>query len=310
MTHSPLPAFAATSGPRKARILLVGEAWGQSEFELKKPFVGESGKELFLMLGEAMPTVAPELHAEATAQFKYGLAWVRPREAWLESAGIAMTNVLAFRPPGNKIEALCASKSEVGGPSYELPHLSQGKYLRPEYLPELSRLFVEIGGFQPSLIVALGNTACWAILRATNIGSIRGTVTIMARGLVELRDTQDQPIKVLPTYHPAGVMRQWSWRTIVVSDLMKAAREAQFPEIRRPSRQVLVSPSIQQVEDWTRETLANPPALLAPLNRPDDAVAELQDASSPGASAARPCRPSRRRVHGHPRSTASGHTAP
>lgn len=45
---------------------------------------------------------------------------------------------------------------------------------------------------------------------------------------------------------------------------MKAARESLFPEIRRPARQVLVSPSIDEVEAWTAETLANPPALLSP----------------------------------------------
>ena len=176
MTHVPSTPFSAFSGPRDARILLVGEAWGQSESELRKPFVGESGKELFLMLGEAMSQVAPELHAEATSQFKYGLAWVRPREAWLQASGIAMTNVLNLRPPGNKIEALCASKSEVGT-DYPMPFWAQGKYLRPEFLPEVNRLYTEIREVNPNLILALGNTACWALLKRTNIGSIRGTIT-------------------------------------------------------------------------------------------------------------------------------------
>ena len=34
-------------------ILLLGEAWGGNEYETRKPFVGEAGKELFLALGEA-----------------------------------------------------------------------------------------------------------------------------------------------------------------------------------------------------------------------------------------------------------------
>lgn len=59
-------------------------------------------------------------------------------------------------------------------------------------------------------------------------------------------------------------MRQWSWRPIVVADLMKAWREAQFPEIRRPQRQVLINPTIEEVEAWTEETIAAKPLWLAP----------------------------------------------
>ena len=203
------------------------------------------------MLGEAMSQVAPELHAEATSQFKYGLAWVRPREAWLQASGIAMTNVLNLRPPGNKIEALCAPKTEMPS-DYPMPFWAQGKYLRPEFLPEVSRLEEEIAQIKPNLVVLLGNTACWAVLRKTNISSIRGAITQSASGL-----------KALPTYHPAGVMRQWSWRTIVVADLIKALREGQFAEVRRPARRVTVNPSLTEIEAQVQSLLTSPPALLA-----------------------------------------------
>jgi len=56
--------------------------------------------------------------------------------------------------------------------------------------------------------------------------------------------------KVLPTYHPAYVLRDWSKRTIVIADLLKAEREAKFPEIRRPERWVTVNPTIGEIDDW------------------------------------------------------------
>lgn len=256
--HTPLPPFAATAGPRKAKIVLVGEAWGESENQLKKPFVGESGKELWRVLGEAMPEIAPELHAQASALHKYGLAWVKEREAWLEVASISMTNVLALRPPSNKLESLCVKKSECPAP-YNLPAIKPpGNYLREDYLSELTRLETELESLSPNLIIALGNTATWAVLGVTNIGSIRGAVTTSPKGC------PGAGRKVLPTYHPAAVLRQWAWRPIVVADLMKAAREAQFPEIKRPARTILVSPTLDEVESWTRDTLANPPPLLSP----------------------------------------------
>lgn len=254
--YSPLPPFAATAGPRKARVVLVGEAWGEGEVSCRQPFVGESGKELWRMLGEAWPEVEPELHLAASKMHRYGYAWVRERKDWLDAAGAAFTNVLALRPPGNNLEALCGTKAEVGGNSYLLPPLTKGKYLRREFLPELDRLFVELAELRPNLVVALGNTACWALLRATNIGSIRGAITNSAPGCVGSTELDAiESYKVLPTYHPAGVLRQWAWRPIVVADLMKAHRESAYAEIRRPERTVLIDPTIEEVEAWTAETL-------------------------------------------------------
>lgn len=270
MTYSTLPPFAAYSGSRKPKMLLIGEAWGEQEAKARRPFVGESGKLLWQCLGEALPFVAPDLHAAAVAAQRYDLAWLRPREAWLEASGIAMTNVLAFRPPENKLERISVPKDELPerGKGYPLGAITKGRFLLPEFLPELDRLQREISDTRPNLIVALGGTACWALLRASNIGSIRGAVTTAnirdERYLVaEGGETREMSIKCLPTYHPAGVMRNWSWRPIVVADLMKAGREMEWPEVRRPSRSVLHSPTIEEIETWTNNLLSSPPLLLA-----------------------------------------------
>lgn len=254
MNYAPLPPFAATAGPRQGvKIVFCGEAWGREEEPLRLPFVGESGKEFWRMLGEAISDVEPELHAAAADLHKYGSAWVRERERWLAAAGIAFTNVLALRPPDNKLEALCVNKKDADaeskalfGSSYPHPSVSNGKYLRPQFLPELDRLKAELLEWKPNLVVGLGNTAIWALLRVTNIGTIRGTVT---------QGYQEGPcggVKVLPTYHPAGVMRNWAWRPIVVADLMKCRRESAFPEIRRPERRILINPTLDEVKEWLK----------------------------------------------------------
>lgn len=251
--------FNTYSGAKNLSMLLVGEAWGESEDQLKLPFVGESGKELWRMLGEAFPDLLPEEHARVTSLHRFGLAWVRDRQQWLEAADIAFTNVLNLRPPGNRLLDLCVTRREAleEDSTYDFPAIAKGKYLRPVYLPEARRLLGEIKKLRPNLVVALGNTACWALLRATNISSIRGTATSF-----QLPATNWQQ-KVLPTYHPAGVLYNWSWRPIVVADLVKARREAAFPEIRRPHRQILVSPTLSEVESWVASTLSNPPCWLA-----------------------------------------------
>lgn len=211
------------------------------------------------MLGEAWPDLEPEEHTRVSQMHQYGNAWVRDREPWLKSAGIAMTNVLSLRPPQNKLEYLCGAKKEVSTWAGSFPAVARGKYLREEYLGELDRLREELTAWQPNLVIALGNTATWALLNATNIGSIRGTISESAGiGTGELR------LKVLPTYHPTGVLRQWAWRTIVIADLMKARREASYPDIRRPKRRVLVSPTQAEMLAWEQETYRHAPSGLSP----------------------------------------------
>lgn len=256
MTHTPLPAFSATAGPHSAKLALVGEAFGGNEAELGLPFCGEAGKELWLMLGQAFPDIEPQLHAQVVEQFHYGNGWAFIREPWLKAASIFMTNVLAFRPPNNKLIDMCISKTAAGGNDYQLPSIYQGKYLPPEYLPEIDRLFEELATVSPNLVVALGNVPSWALLKQTAIGSIRGATATGHIGA--------SSIKVLPTYHPAAVLRNWAWRSIVVADLMKAAQEREFPQIRRLARTVLANPTIEEVVNWTAETLAKPPAYLSP----------------------------------------------
>lgn len=210
--HNAAPAFAHTSGPKDAKIAIVGEAWGEQEALIGKPFQGYGGQELSRMLQEA------------------GLA---RRDCFL-------TNVLALRPPNNDLSALCCKKAECGE-DYPYTHLGKvGQYLAPQFLPELQRLREELETVRPNLVIALGATACWALLGTNGIGSLRGTV---AQGSLT-------PLKVIPTYHPSAVLRNWAWRPIAIADLMKAKRESAFAEIKRPQRFILVNPTIAECNDW------------------------------------------------------------
>lgn len=215
MVHIALPPFAATSGPRDAKIAIVGEAFGEQEDMTKIPFIGNAGQELTRLLNDAD----------------------------INRATCFLTNVFAARPQDNKLDHWCASKKEVGK-DYILPHLRQGKYIRPEYLVELARLKEELETVRPNLIVAMGGTATWAILQMPGIGKIRGAIAeaVLVKG-----------VKVLPTFHPSYLFKVFADRPIVVADLMKAKREAEFPEIRRPQRFVLFNPALSDIATWIKE---------------------------------------------------------
>ena len=212
----PLPAFAATSGPKNAKIALVAECWGQQEELTKQPLIGTTSQELNRMLSEA----------------------------GIDRAQCFATNTFALRPTDNKVDKLCLDKKGVGGKEYTLPATNMGKYIEPRFLPELDRLKEELLHVRPNLCIALGAISCWGLLQSPKIGSIRGTTSesVLVPGL-----------KVLPTYHPSAVYRNWALRPIVIADLMKAKREAEFPEVRRPQRFVLVRPSIPEMYQWWQE---------------------------------------------------------
>jgi uracil-DNA glycosylase len=213
MPYTPTLPFAHSSGPRDAKIAIVGEAWSEQEELLKKPFIGYAGQELTKLL----------------------------REAEIPRSRCFLTNVFALRPKDNLIESLCVGKAEAGLCG-DLPDLGKkGKYLHPQYIPEVLRLKAELDAVKPNLIIAMGGTATWALLNSTKITSIRGAIadSLLCPG-----------IKVLPTYHPAAVLRNWAWRPIVLADLLKAEREAKFPEIIRRKRYVTVLPTIEEILEW------------------------------------------------------------
>lgn len=219
--------------------VLIGEAWGENEEKLKSSFIGASGIELLRMAGEAGLI---ELTAE---DFGYMSKYWQTGRAehldmvWNLHPEVYRTNVFALRPPGNRVEALCGPReSAIAG----YPQLVKGKargYVQAEYEAELERLGDELLTVDPNLVICLGNTPLWALTGLTGVSKLRGTTrtsTHTAAGY-----------KLLPTYHPAAVLRQWELRPTTVMDLGKARREAEYPEIRRPKRLIWIEPEIEDI---------------------------------------------------------------
>ena len=207
-------------------IALVGEAWGETEEKLRAPFQGAAGYELNKML----------------------------TEAGIHRADCFITNVFNLRPKGNKIEALCGPKATaIAG----YPALAKSGYIREEFTPELERLSDELCEINPNVVVALGNTALWALTGKTAISKFRGSTVISSHCV--------SGFKVLPTYHPAAILRQWDLRPIGVIDLQKASREAAFPEIRRPAREVWIEPTIEDIHDFHNRFIADAPIISADI---------------------------------------------
>lgn len=206
-------------------IAFVGEAPGAEEEKRGEPFVGTAGR----------------------------LLDVCAARAGIYRKNCMLTNVFNVRPPGNDLNFFCAKKAEVGGKEYTLPPLGPGLYVKPEYLFHLERLKKELQAFKPNLVVALGNTPLWALCRVTGIGKYRGSV---------MESTLVPGQKVLSTWHPAGVLRAYDNKVILITDLIKAEGMSHYPEIRREKRRIWIYPDIEDLHTWERR-FAIPGGLLS-----------------------------------------------
>ena len=200
--------------------VIVGEAWGQQEAIAKKPFIGKEGQELSRML----------------------------RDAGIIRSDCHITDVFNERLPGNNLKHfLFQSTIKNLPPDYDAgqypPIESSGWYVKPEYIHHVDRCREEVREIKPNLLITLGNPALWCFTRAFGIGKVRGTI-------------QESPVlpgqKMLPTYHPSLVLRQWSYRPTVLMDLLKARNEADFPDIRRVRREIWIHPTLEDLLEFER----------------------------------------------------------
>ena len=114
-----------------------------------------------------------------------------------------------------------------------------------------ARLNAEIVATKPDVIVPMGATAMWAFTGINSIQNYRGSVT---------KATLIVPgAKLVPTYHPAAVMRNWQLLTIGVKDFEKAAAEAELgPNIVYPKVEIWVEPTVADVLSWVPQMQASP----------------------------------------------------
>lgn len=195
-----------------ARIMLVGEAWGETEERLCAPFVGASGQELNKMLHDAKI-----LRSDCYA-----------------------TNVVNARPRGNDISLWVKRKKKDVEPD-DIPY--RDGWVKPIVLEGIEQLRREVKLVSPNVVIALGNTALWALTGLWSVTKQRGSQ-------LHSDETFGHPVKVIPTIHPAAVLREWGWRVIAVTDFRRAKRfehAAGEKYGNEPTWSIAIAPSLPQV---------------------------------------------------------------
>lgn len=207
-----------------AKVALVGEAWGADEEKAQLPFQGYSGRLLNRILSQA------------------GLC----RDE------CTVTNVVCARPPANDFSAFCVPH-EVGRTynwPFNVPLTRQPRtlYLAEKYHEGVLSLIEEVRSAK--VVIPLGNTALWAMTAQTpSIGKYRGVWIPWAHG--------SPGPKLLPTYHPAAVTREYSLFVVAVADMMKAKRGLEVEGIVRPARKIWIAPDVYDLQVWHDIILKN-----------------------------------------------------
>lgn len=215
-----------TSGPHDAKIVIVAESWGNEEANQKIPLCGESGKEFDRML----------------------------LEAGIDPSSVFKTNVMAAKPEGNDAWRFFEEATPRG---QTFKGLNPSKWV----LSEVSRLHSQLRAIKPSVVIALGNYALWAltdsicsvgrestgagaaVLVPTGVTSWRGSMLI-SQEVAELPN-----LKILPILHPAAILRAWYNRAVTVHDLASRVPLALSGDWRpAPPPTIYAPPTFQQAD--------------------------------------------------------------
>ena len=117
-------------------------------------------------------------------------------------------------------------------------------FLKQEMEQDVRRLYKELNEVKPNVIIAMGSASLWALIGLDKIGTYRGSVMKCSDGLLE------QDCKVVPTYSPSAVVRNFEFRPVVVADLIKAKEESLQKELIRDERSLYLEPSLQDLKDF------------------------------------------------------------
>jgi len=195
------------TGPAPATVMLVGEFPRGVELQKGAAFSDYAGEDFARML----------------------------REAGIDFNSCYRTAVIKQAVPGNDIGNLVAMKKSAVTPA----HVNlQDKFVLPLVRDSLQTLQREIELVNPTVIIALGNLALWALTSEWGITKWRGSV---------LPCNLFPAAKVIPTFSPVMVQRQHSWRPIAVQDLRRAKRESGFRGLNVPDYKFVIRPDLSQV---------------------------------------------------------------
>jgi len=201
-------------GLSPAKIAIVAAAATADDLWKGYPIAGHPGDLLAKMLHEAGLTMSS---CYRTTVLKHRAKYDRPDDLFTQ----------------NKAEA-----SREG-----LTTVLYSTYIHPSLVEIRQQLIDELSLVQPTVIVALGDLAMWALT-----GTYGSVDTWRGSQLEPNFPTPWGEVTIIPTYDPAWVMKMWHVRSFAVRDLRRAHDVAERPAVYRwPAYKFEIRPSFHKV---------------------------------------------------------------
>lgn len=137
-----------------------------------------------------------------------------------------VTNICHVQPPGNDFQKFLKPKPTLD--------LIQG----------LVRLRDDLNEIKPNLVIALGAVPLQFLTGKVGISKWRGSI---------LQSTLVEGLKVIATYHPAAILREWDYKAVAEFDLARCAIDSTFAELRYTERQLYLDPPREEAERLAAE---------------------------------------------------------
>lgn len=124
------------------------------------------------------------------------------------------------------------------------------------------QFFEEIRAYRPSFIVACGGTPLSLLCPATIDSRDKESKISKWRGSILVAEALDWPHYVIPNFHPAYILREWSDRDVSIFILNRVMEEYNFwkqtgKHMPLPARELISNPSQGEIEDYLHACIAS-----------------------------------------------------
>ena len=169
--------------------------------------------------------------------------------AGINAQTVMLTHAIQLKPAQENPQSFFHKRSEYKKIKKEIEWRSkfaptQYGYLKEEYEQDIKRLKDEINKYNPTIIIAMGNISLWALYGLDKVGSYRGSF------LKADTNWATRSYKIMPTYSPLSIIKNYSFRPTVAADLKKAVNEKDDIELKYTEREILIEPTWQEVDEF------------------------------------------------------------
>ena len=186
------------------------------------------------------------------------------RMAGIQIENCLLTHTFQLKPPQDNPQNFFHKRSDYKAlckdSEWRSSHpITTYGYLKQEMEPDLQRLYNELNEANPNVIIAMGGVSLWALTGFDKVSIYRGAV------LPSSTPYLNREIKVVPSYAPHSVIRNYGFRAHVFSDFKKAQRESEFKHINYTTRELWIEPSLKDLDTF-KEKYIDPCDPINPLS--------------------------------------------